>query len=266
MQNIPEAPKDLPENTKSNIRTIDRDITKLALPALGTLLVQPLLVLVDSTMIGRIGTAELAGLSLASTILSTVIGLCIFLSYATTATTAHFVGAGKIDTALRSGIDGIWIAILLGVLLGVGMNLFSEQIIELFSPSSEILTHGSQYLVASSFGIPGMLLVLAATGTIRGFADTKTPLYIATFGALLNIPLNIVLIYGADLGVYGAGLGTAIAETLMGLLLVGKILQLRKNNNSEFPTSLLPTGAGLLRSLKDAFPLFLRTVSLRGAL
>lgn len=74
---------------------IDRDIRRLALPSLGSLLAEPLLVAVDSAMVGHLGTVPLAGLSLASTILTTLVGLCIFLAYATTGATARLFGAGK---------------------------------------------------------------------------------------------------------------------------------------------------------------------------
>lgn len=69
---------------EQNKHTIDRDIRRLALPSLGSLLAEPLLVAVDSAMVGHLGTVPLAGLALASTVLTTLVGLCIFLAYATT--------------------------------------------------------------------------------------------------------------------------------------------------------------------------------------
>lgn len=240
-------------------RQIDQSITKLALPSLGTLLVEPLLVAVDSTMVGRLGTEQLAGLSLASAILTAIVGLCIFLTYATTAATARAVGHENHAKAARLGIDGLWLAAGLGIILGAIIFLFATQILQLFTPRPEVLTQAFAYLRASAFGLPGMLLVLASTGALRGFADAKTPLVASTVGALINIPLNILLIYGAGLGVAGAGFGTAIAQSAMGCYLTWRFLRI----SQALGVSLRPSGGGVLKSLRNSVPLIIRTISLR---
>ncbi len=242
--------------------SIDREIRQLALPSLATLLAEPVLVAVDTTMIGRLGANPLAGLSLASTVLTTLVGVCIFLSYATTAATARFVGAGRPDRGLRQGLDGMWLGIGLGFTLGVLLAAFAPAILSWFGPEPAVLDQAVAYARASAFGLPGMLLVLAANGTLRGFADTRTPLIAASAGALANIPLNAALIYGAGLGVAGAGLGTAIAQTLMGLYLAWVVCQLAATH----AVSLAPNGVGVLRAVRDAVPLIVRTLSLRGAI
>ncbi|MFT0847511.1 MATE family efflux transporter [Actinomycetaceae bacterium L2_0104] len=242
--------------------SIDRDIRRLALPSLGSLLAEPLLIAVDSAMVGHLGTVPLAGLALASTILTTLVGLCIFLAYATTAATARLFGAGKKKEALRQGIDGMWLGVGLGLLLAVFLIVAARPFLGLFGPEADVLEESVRYLRSSSFGLPGMLLVLAATGTLRGMGDTKTPLYAATAGALLNIPLNYVLIYPMGLGIFGAGAGTAIAQTLMGAWLGYVVLRSARREGA----SALPSGGGVLRSLRDAGPLIVRTISLRAAI
>lgn len=243
-------------------RDIDRSIRKLALPSLATLLAEPALIAVDTTMVGRLGTNPLAGLSLASTVLTTIVGICIFLSYATTAATARYVGSGEPAKGLRQGIDGMWLGFGLGVVLGGLLAAFAPAILGWFGPEPAVLDQAVLYARASAIGLPGMLLVLAANGTLRGFADTRRPLIAATAGALVNIPLNAALIYGADMGVTGAGLGTAIVQTLMGTYLAVVVNKLARKHE----VSLKPSGAGVLTSLKDAIPLIVRTLSLRGAI
>lgn len=90
--------------------TVDRQILGLAVPALGALIAEPLFVLIDSAIVGRLGTTELAGLSLASTLLVTAVGLCVFLAYATTAVVARKLGSGDRVGALQTGVDGLWLA------------------------------------------------------------------------------------------------------------------------------------------------------------
>lgn len=245
-----------------NSRKLDRQILALALPSLATLLVEPLLIAVDSTMVGRLGTVPLAGLSLASTVLGTIVGVCIFLSYATTAATARFVGAGNPARGLRQGIDGMWLALGLGVILTIILYVFAPSVIGIFQPAADVADQAVAYTRACAPGLPGMLLVLAANGTLRGFADAKTPLKAATAGALANIPLNALLIYGAELGVAGAGAGSAIAQTAMGGYLTYAVVKLARKHHAP----MTPSGGGVIRSLRDAGPLVIRTLCLRAAL
>lgn len=245
-----------------NRHQIDRDIRHLALPSLGSLLVEPLLIAVDSIMVGRLGTVPLAGLSLASTVLTTLVGLCIFLAYATTGATARLFGAGKPKQAFRQGIDGMWLAIGLGVVLMVLLTAFARPFLGVFGPEADVLEESVRYLRSSAFGLPGMLLVLAATGTLRGMGDTKTPLYATTAGAIANIPLNFILIYPVGLGIFGAGLGTAIAQTGIGAWLAFVVIRSGRSAGA----AVFPSGAGVLRSLRDAGPLIVRTICLRAAI
>lgn len=249
--------------TRTPSSSVDRAIVRLALPTLATLLAEPTLVFVDSVMVGRLGTVPLAGLSLAATILTTLVGICIFLSYATTASTARAIGAGQPKRALRYGVDGLWVATALGIVLAAALMAWTDPIINLFGPEPDVAHQAARYLQTSAWGLPGMLIVLAGTGTLRGLLDAKTPLYVATAGALANIPLNFVLIYTLDLKIAGAGLGTAIAQTLMGVIL-GAVVMAKARR--EGGVALLPTGAGVLSSLTDAVPLIIRTLSLRLAL
>lgn len=243
-------------------RSLNRQIIALALPTLATLLVEPTLVLVDTALVGRLGIDALAGLSLASTILTTLVGICIFLSYATTASTARYFGAKKPDRALRLGVDGVWLALGLGIILAAVLIFAGEAILDWFNPAAGVLIEGRAYLAASAWGLPGMLVVLAATGTVRGMLDTRTPLLVATAGAIANIPLSYILIYPVGLGTAGAGYGTAIAQTGMGIALGGVIISAAMKNR----VSLFPSGAGVLKSLTDSIPLIIRTLALRSGI
>lgn len=242
--------------------SLNRQILALAVPTLATLIAEPLLILVDSALVGHLGAVPLAGLTLASTILTTLVGLCIFLSYATTASTARYFGAGRPAKALRMGIDGIWLALAIGALLALILTAGGPTIVSWFGPEEDVAAQAVTYLRASAWGLPGMLTVLAATGTVRGMLDAKTPLIVATSGALANIPLSYLLIYPAGLGIAGAGLGTAIAQTCMGLALGGVVVSKALANS----VSLLPSGAGVLKSVKDAVPLIVRTACLRASI
>src|SRR5687768_9340509 len=105
-------------------RQHDREILRLALPAFLSLVAEPLFLLADAAIVGHLGTPELAGLGIASVVIRVAIGLCVFLAYGTTAAVARQVGAGHRSAALTQGVDGLWLAALIGVLgTGVGVLL-----------------------------------------------------------------------------------------------------------------------------------------------
>ncbi|QDB80568.1 MATE family efflux transporter [Georgenia wutianyii] len=243
-------------------RVLDRQILALAVPALGALVAEPLFVLIDSVMVGRLGTAELAGLSLSSTLLVSVVGVFVFLAYATTAATARRIGAGDRAGAVSAGIDGMWLALGLGLVAAVALVLGAPWVVTALGAEGAVVPHAVDYLRYSSAGLPGMFLVMAATGTLRGLLDTRTPLVVATLGAALNVALNAVLIYGLGLGVAGSGLGTAITQTLMGLTLGVVVLRGARG----LAVSLRARPAGIWASARSGVPLFVRTVTLRIAI
>ncbi|MGW6129056.1 MATE family efflux transporter [Cellulomonas sp. NPDC055163] len=242
--------------------SLDRQVLALAVPALGALVAEPLFVLVDSAVVGHLGTSELAGLALASTVLVTVVGLCVFLAYATTAAVARHLGAGDRVAALRLGVDGMWLAAGLGVLLALGLWASAPWAVDALGADGAVAGHAVTYLRWSAPGLPGMLLVLAATGALRGLLDTRTPLVVAASGAVVNAVLNVALVYGAGMGIAGSGLGTALTQLGMAAVLV--IVVVRGARVVGAPLS--PAAAGILGQARAGAPLLVRTVSLRLAI
>lgn len=243
-------------------RELDRQILALALPALGGLVASPIFVMIDSSMVGHLGADPLAALSLASSILTTAVGLFVFLTYATTATTARHFGAGRRREGLKAGLDGIWLAALIGVAVAGVAMLFAPQIVAAMGAKASVATNAVAYLRMVLPGLPGMLVVLAATGTLRGLLDTRTPFIVALVGAVLNTLLNAFFLYVVGLGVAGSGLGTALAELSMGAALVAPIARAAHAEQ----VSLRPRLDGLRASMGEGLGLFVRNISLRVAI
>ncbi|MEZ0446372.1 MATE family efflux transporter [Cellulomonas sp. ICMP 17802] len=241
---------------------LDRQILALAVPALGALVAEPLFVLVDSAVVGHLGTAPLAGLALASTVLVTVVGLCVFLAYATTAAVARRLGAGDRGGALQVGVDGMWLALGLGVVLAVVTWLSAPTLVEALGASGEVAHQAVTYLRWSSPGLPGMLLVLASTGALRGLLDTRTPLVVASSGAVVNAVLNVLLVYGVGMGIAGSGLGTALTQLAMALVLTVVVVRGARAAGAH----LRPAAGGIWANARAGTPLLIRTLSLRLAI
>ncbi|MFE1287737.1 MATE family efflux transporter [Streptomyces sp. NPDC058751] len=243
-------------------RRHDREIVALAVPAFGALVAEPLFVLADSAIVGHLGTAQLAGLGVASALLMTAVGVFVFLAYATTAAVARRVGAGDLRAAIRQGMDGIWLALLIGVAVIAVALPAAPFLMELFGASDSVAPYATTYLRISLFGIPAMLVVLAATGILRGLQDTKTPLHVAVGGFAANALLNTVLVYGVGLGIAGSAWGTVIAQCGMAAVYLHVVLRGARKHGA----SLRPDAVGIRACAQAGAPLLVRTLSLRAIL
>ncbi|HET7303850.1 MAG TPA: MATE family efflux transporter [Segeticoccus sp.] len=239
-----------------------REILRLAVPAFLALVAEPLFLLADSAIIGHLGTAQLAGLGVASAALVTAANVFVFLAYGTTSAVARQIGAGSERTAVATGIAGVWLAVALGVATTALVALLARPLAHLFGASPVALEHAVTYLRVSAFGIPGMLVVLAVTGVLRGLQDTKTPLVASALGFGGNIVLNIGLVYGAGLGIAGSALGTVLAQTGMAVGLVVVVAR----HARRLQASLRPHPVRVLRAALDGIPLVVRTLALRAVM
>jgi len=238
-----------------------RQILAVALPAFAALVAEPVMLLADTAMIGHLGTAELAGLAVASVVLATVVGLCVFLAYGTTSAVARSHGAGREADAGAQALGGIWLAATLGVVLAAVTALLADPLTTSLSSSADVAHHARVYLAVSAAGIPAMLLVLAATGALRGVLDLRTPLVVTVSACVANVALNLLLIYGLGWGVAGAALGTVLVQWSAALALTGVVARRVLRDG----VSLRPRLGAVLAAARAGVPLLVRTGTLRVA-
>ena len=243
-------------------RQTDREILRLAVPAFGALVAEPLFLLADSAIVGRLGTVPLAGLGVAGAILASAIGVFVFLAYGTTASVARRVGAGHVRAALADGIDGMWLAVALGAVVAAVGLLAAPALVAAFDPSAAVAAQAVTYLRWSLPGVPAMLLVLAASGVLRGFQDTRTPLVVAAAGALANVGLSVWLVHGVGMGIAGSALGTVLAQVGMAAAFVTVVARAARRTGASWA----PKARGLRRVGRVGVPLLVRTLTLRAAL
>lgn len=244
-----------------------REVLELAVPAFLALVAEPLFLLADSAVVGRLGTVPLAGLGVAAAALATAAGLFVFLAYGTTAVVSRRAGAADLPGALRLGVDGGWLALLLGLAAGVLLATGAQVVAGVFGASGPATGQAVTYLRVSAAGLPGMLVVMAATGVLRGLRDTRTPLVVAAVGFSLNIVLNVALVFGLDLGIAGSALGTVLAQSLMAAALVSVVVRrIRRHAPQDWHLLLRPHPGRVLAAARDGVPLLVRTVALRAVL
>lgn len=243
-------------------RSLNREILRLAVPALGALIAEPAFLIVDAALVGHLGTTPLAGLGIAGAVLQTIVGLMVFLAYSTTPAVARLFGAGRPGEAVAVGINGMWLALAIGAVLAAAGAASSPWLVSLFGASDAVSSAANDYLVVSMWGLPAMLIVFAATGLLRGMQDTVTPLWIAGLGFGANALLNVVFIYGFGWGIAGSAAGTVVAQWGM----VGAYVLVIRRLAAKHDASLRARRDGMGSTARSGGWLFLRTVSLRFAL
>jgi len=246
--------------------SVDREIWRLAVPAFLALVAEPLFLLADAAIVGHLGTAALAGLGIAGVVLQTAVGLCVFLAYGTTAGVARHLGAGDLRGALAQGVDGVWLAIGIGLVTTVAGVLLTEPLVHAFGASDSVTGPASTYLRIAFLGTTPLLVMLAATGVLRGLQDTRTPLVVAVAGNALNIVLNLLLVFGAGslpgLGIAGSALGSVLAQAASAVALLAVVVRAARREQA----SLRPDLPGIRAAAHAAVALVVRTLTLRAAL
>ncbi|MET1036957.1 MAG: MATE family efflux transporter [Aeromicrobium sp.] len=246
----------------SPLAPADRQIVAVAVPALFALLAEPLMLLADTAIIGHLGTPQLGGLAAASVVLGTVVGLCVFLAYGSTASVARHHGAGDEQSAYTLAISSLWLAAGLGVVLGIGVAVTSAPAARALSSSDQVAGFAEDYLLVSALGVPAVLLMLAATGALRGVLDLRTPLVASIAANVLNVVLNLLLVYGLDWSVRGAAAGTVIAQWCAAAWLVAVVVRRARPARA----STRPHVGRIVAAARLGVPLIVRTLTLRVAI
>jgi putative MATE family efflux protein len=244
------------------VRPLDREITRLAVPALGALIAEPLYILADTAVVGHLGTPQLAGLAVASSVLLTAHALCTFLAYGTTASVARLLGAGDEREAAHQAVQGLWLAAGIGAALALLGWATAPALVDLLGAEGDVARHAELYLVVSLPGLPALLAVLAGTGYLRGLQDTRTPLVVAVASAALNLGLELLFVYGLGYGIGASAAMTVVAQWCAAAVYLRTI----GRSARRLGVDLRPHVATLRRLLVVAGALVVRTTALRGAL
>jgi putative MATE family efflux protein len=211
------------------VNAVDRRVITLALPALGTLAAEPLYRLVDTAVVGRLGTDQLGGLAIAVSILSLVIASSNFITYGTTERVARRLGAGEAEHAANVGIQALWLAVIVGVAAVPLLQLLARPLSTALGADGEVLDVAVEYLRISALSVPFVVVSLAAQGVQRGASNFRTPLIILVCSNIVNVVVELVLVFGFDMGIAGAAWSTVVAQIGAG---VAFIVVIRSNLRS----------------------------------
>jgi putative MATE family efflux protein len=203
----------------------DREILKLAVPALGSLAAEPLYILVDTAIVGHLGRSQLAALGIAATVLGGVFAIFNFLQYGTTAQVARAEGAGERATASRLGAQALWLSLGVGTALTVAVIALAVPLVDVMGGQGQTADYAVTYLRIAALGLPAAFVALGGQGYLRGVSDLRTPLRIVIAGNVVNAVLEVLFVYGFGWGIAGSAWGTVIAQAGMGAAFVWVILR-----------------------------------------
>jgi len=212
--------------SRERLTPTDRRIISLGIPALGTLAAEPLYRIVDTAIVGRLGTDQLGGLAIAVTVLALVVAGSNFLTYGTTERVANRLGAGRTADAADVGMQAMWLAGAVSVVAVPTLVLAAPALVTALGADGDVHGFAVEYLRIAAVGVPFVLVALAAQGVQRGGSDYRTPLVILVASNVANLAIELVLVFGLDLGIAGAAWSTAIAQAGAG---VAFLLVIRRN-------------------------------------
>lgn len=236
----------------------DREILRLAVPALGALIAEPVYVLVDTAIVGHLGTEPLAGLGVAGSVLTAAFGVFNFLAYGTTAAVARRIGAGDRRAAVEQGVAGLWLALGLGLALTAIGLLAAPSIVDAMGASESVRPFALTYLRISLLGAPMVTVMLAGVGYLRGTQDGRTPLVIAVGANVVNLALELLFVYTFEWGIVGSAWGTVIAQTASAAAFVVLIDRARRATAA----SAHPNPIAIRRTARVGSHLVVRTAAL----
>ncbi|MHA7650702.1 MATE family efflux transporter [Mycobacterium sp. ML4] len=205
-----------------------RQIAALALPALGVLAAEPLYLLFDTAVVGRLGAVPLAGLAVGSLILGLVSTQLTFLSYGTTARAARFYGAADRVAAVNEGVQATWLGLGLGAAIVLVVQAVAEPVVEVIGSNGPIASVALPWLRIAIAGAPAILVSLAGNGWMRGVQDTVRPLRYVVTGFAVSALMCPLLVYGwagvPRLGLPGSAVANLAGQWLAALLFGGALL------------------------------------------
>ncbi len=193
----------------------DRQIARLAFPALGALAAGPLYVLVDTAIVGHLGVAPLAALALAGAVMDAITTFCNFLQYGVTPRVGRLFAVGDHQGAAHVGHQAMLLALMLGIVIAILAILLVHPILVILGAHGEVMDLASLYIRIAAIGLPLSLVAISAEGYFRGIAKLKTPMWVLLACNLLNALLELLFVYGFHWGIAGSAWGTVIAQAVM---------------------------------------------------
>lgn len=226
--------------TRKNIN-MNKITLNLALPAIAEMLLQTLMGVADTAMVGTLGYTAIAAVGLSDNPMMVMMAFFAAISVGTTVLVARFTGANNHSDAMKTIKQSLYMSILFSIIFTAVMMTISKNIVVMMGAENALVPLANSYLAIALIGLPGMIISMIMSGALRGAGDTKTPMLINGFSNILNIVGNFLLIFptrilsltiplldysfsfkmiGAGYGVAGAALATTLSRIVAALFML----------------------------------------------
>lgn len=194
-----------------------RRLLGLAASAFVVLAAEPLYLLVDTAVVGHLGATALSGLGIAAALMGLLLLIGTFVEYGTTSRAARWFGAQRHDAAVNEGVQASWLAVIIGLVVIALGEAFADPLIGLLAGSNPDTQQAAEsWFRIAVVGTPGVLLVLAGNGWMRGVQDTRRPVRIVVIANALSAAASPVLVYPLHLGLQGSAIANVGAQVVGG--------------------------------------------------
>jgi putative MATE family efflux protein len=216
-------------------RVSTRRLLSLAASAFVVLAAEPLYLLVDTAVVGHLGSVPLAGLGVASALMALLLVVGSFVEYGTTGRAARWYGAGRTDAAVAEGMQASWLGIGIGLLMIVFGEVFAHPLTAVLSGGTGAVQEAAEsWFRIAVLGMPGVLLVLAGNGWMRGIQETRSPIRIVLVANALSAAVSPILVYPLGFGLEGSAIANVAAQVVGGSLFLRVLCQRRAIGRADW--------------------------------
>jgi putative MATE family efflux protein len=196
--------------------SIDKAIFMLSIPMIVEMSMESLFALVDALYVSRLGVDALATVSLTESVLTIIYSIAIGLSMGATAMVARRVGEQNVEEATRSGVQAIYLGLVLSVIISIAGLFFANDILRLMGASQSVIDTGSGYTRWMLGGNITIMMIFLINGIFRGAGNASIAMRVLLISNGLNIVLDPIFIFGFGpvpaMGVEGAAIATNIGR------------------------------------------------------
>jgi putative MATE family efflux protein len=213
-----------------------RSVLRLSGAAFVVLAAEPSFVLVDTAVVGHLGATALGGLGIGGSLLSLVAMVGGFLDYGTTGLSARWFGAGQRGRAVDEGVAASILAVVLGLVAVVLGETLVGPMLGVLAGGNEAVRHAAEgWFRIAVLGVPGILLVLAGNGWMRGVQNTRRPVWIVVAANVLSAVASPILVYAFGLGLDGSAIANVTAQVVGGGLFIWALMAERRSWRPDWP-------------------------------
>ena len=201
------------------IDPISKLLLRFSVPTALTLIVNYLYNIVDQIFVGqKVGVVGIAATNVAFPLTTICMAIALMTGDGCAANISRHLGRGEKEDADNTFANAFALLIVFGVFVVIVGNIFLEQLILIFGATESVFESAASYSRIILFGLPFMIFNVSFTAIIRSDGNPKYTMKCMMIGALINVVLDPVFIFGFDMGVEGAAIATIIGQFVSGIL------------------------------------------------